>query len=374
MSAVKALVCLALGAAGASAFSATAGRPPLHAVRASARVLSPAHTSMQAEPPSAAARRATAVAAGAALVLGGAQSALAARSGGRMGGSMSRGGGGRSGGGSGRSGGGGGGGGGGYRGGRGATNIIVSPGYGYSPFGFSPFGFSPFGFGGGMGFFAPPSWLLFGALGLIAFRTARDTLQDGGGAGLGGGGGKPGAALLLQVGVSCKSRSAATMFGKMEQLAASADTSTDVGLQLLVSDTCLALLRSSPDWVSARAVSQTAGFGKSRDTETDYRTLLVGERAKWEREARRGGAAAGASSVGGQTYMVITVMALLEGGSALPEVTSPADLRRALSQLAAEVSKDGNLVAADVLWTPQEAGDTLSREDMFSYFPELIDL
>ena len=279
-----------------------------------------------------------------------------------MGGSVSRGGGGGS-----RGGGGGGGGyrGGGYRGG-GSTNIIMSPGYGFSPFGygFSPFGYSPFGFGSG--FFSPPSWLILGGLGLIAFRTARDALESGGATG------NPGAALLLQVGVNCKSRSAASMFGRMEALAASADTSTDVGLQLLVSDTCLALLRCSADWVSARAVSETAGFGGARDTEASYRALLVGERAKWEREARRGGS--GGGSVGGQTYMVVTVMALLEGGTALPQISSSADLRRALSQLASEVGKEDNLVAADVLWTPQESTDTLSREDMFSYFPELIDI
>ncbi|KAJ1627451.1 hypothetical protein T492DRAFT_1025119 [Pavlovales sp. CCMP2436] len=239
-------------------------------------------------------------------------------------------------------------------------------GYGMSPFGFSPFGFSPFGYGGGFGF-GPPSWLLFGGLALIAFRSVREGAETSGAVG------NPAAALLLQVGVNCKSRSASSMAGRMDALANSADTSTDVGLQLLVSDTCLALLRSSSDWVSARTVSETAGFGGSRDTEASYRRLLVGERAKWEREERRGGSAGGAG-VGGQTYMVVTLMALLENGSALPEVSSVADLRRALSQLAAEVGKDGNLIAADVLWTPQEPTDVLSREDMFAYFPELIDI
>jgi uncharacterized membrane protein len=286
-----------------------------------------------------------------------------------MGGSVSRGGGSR----------GGGGGGGGYRGGGGGsrTNIIVSPGYGYGYGGFSPFGFSPFGFspfGGFGGFFAPPSWLLLGGLALIAFRTVRESTDSSGAAV-----GNPGAALLVQVGVNCKGRGASSMFGRMEALAASADTSTDVGLQLLVSDTCLALLRSSPDWVGARTVSVTAGFGASRDTESAYRSLLVGERAKWEREARRSsssssGGGGSARGGGGQTYMVVTVMALIENGSPLPEVSSVQDLRRALAQVAAEVSKDSNLVAADVLWTPQEAEDTLSREDMFAYFPELIDL
>lgn len=304
--------------------------------------------------------RVASTAVGAALLLGGAQSAMAARSGGRMGGSVSRGGGG-----------GGrrmGGGGGGYGGG-GTTNIIMAPGMGYRPFGygFSPFGFgySPFGFGG-FGFFSPPSWLILGGLGLLAFRSMRDGLETSGATG------NPGAALLLQVGVNCKSRSAASMFGRMDALAASADTSTDAGLQLLVSDTCLALLRCSADWVSARSVSETSGFGGSRDTEAQYRALLVGERAKWENEARRGGS--GGSTLGGQTYMVVTVMALLEGGTALPQISSSADLRRALAQLASEVGKEGNLVAADVLWTPQEATDTLSREDMFAYFPELIDI
>ena len=176
---------------------------------------SPVYTRMQMSAP-------TPVQTAAALTaaLGAVQGASAARSGGRVGGRV-------------------GGGGGGYGGGRrmagggGVTNVYMAPPM-FSPFGFSPFGFSPFGFG--LGFGLPLPLLLFaaGGLALTSFRSNRGIEASD----------TPGAALCLQVACYCGDRQD-SLYSKLASIARTADANSYDGLQALVSDTCLAMLRSS---------------------------------------------------------------------------------------------------------------------------------
>ncbi|CAM9759685.1 unnamed protein product, partial [Laminaria digitata] len=51
-------------------------------------------------------------------------------------------------------------------------------------------------------------------------------------------------------------------------------------------------------------------------------------------------------------------------------------LRAALETLAAGALSDGgeNVLAAEVLWTPEEPWEVLTREDAIEDFPELMDL
>ena len=308
------------------------------------------HTLMSAAPKSPSAS-AAATAAAVVAAFGAAQSASAARSGGRVGGRISGGGGMR----------GGGYGGGGMRGG-GVTNVYMAPPM-FSPFGlFSPF--SPFGFGFGFG--VPFPILVFLLLGLAAtsFRSSR---------GIGGGSSfdsfdeKPGAALCLQVACYCENRND-SLYGKLSGIARTADTNTYVGLQSLVSDTCLAMLRSSKDWLAGRTTSETSGLFAGGDVDAAYNRLVVTERSKWESEQ----GSLTRTSMGQPTYMVATLVVLLRNSPPLSSVSSVTDLREAISTLASEVSVEGNLLAAEVLWTPEDDNDVMDRDDMFLNFPELV--
>lgn len=51
-------------------------------------------------------------------------------------------------------------------------------------------------------------------------------------------------------------------------------------------------------------------------------------------------------------------------------------LKSALQTLASGALSDGgeNVLAAEVLWTPEEPWEVLSREDVIEDFPELMDL
>ena len=172
--------------------------------------------------------------------------ALAARSGGRVGGRVGGGGGMRGGGGRGYS-----------RGGGGVTNVYMAPPM-FSPFGFgfSPFGFSPFGLGFGFGIPAPLLLFGLGGLALTSFRSSRGIEAAD----------KAGAALCLQVACYCDNRGE-SLYSRLGGVARTADTSTYFGLQSLVSDTCLAMLRSSKDWLAGRTKSETAGI-ITNDVET----------------------------------------------------------------------------------------------------------
>jgi uncharacterized membrane protein len=165
----------------------------------------------------------TAAIAAAVAALGTSQGASAARSGGRVGGRVGGGGGYR-----------GGGGGGGYRGG---GAMYAAPMPMMSPFGFSPFGmfspFSPFGFGFGFGVPFPLLVLALGGLALTSFRSSRGIDA----------GDNAGAALCLQVACYCDNRQD-SLYSRLGSIARGADTSSAFGLQNLVSDACLAMLRS----------------------------------------------------------------------------------------------------------------------------------
>jgi uncharacterized membrane protein len=64
-----------------------------------------------------------------------------------------------------------------------------------------------------------------------------------------------------------------------------------------------------------------------------------------------------------------TVVVATQGKLDLPNVSSTADLRQALSQIGAVSSE--NLLAVEVLWTPQQSGETLSSDELVAAYPEL---
>jgi len=255
-----------------------------------------------------------------------------------------------------------GGGGGGYRGG--GTNVYVAPPmyspFGFSPFGFSPFGFSPFGFGFGFGLPTPLLLLAVGGLALTSFRSSRGL--DYGAADSDA----AGAALCLQVACYCSDRQD-SLYSRLQSLARSARTDSYEGLQQLVSDACLALLRSNKDWLAARTASATPSLF-SNEVDSAFNKIVVQERSKWEIEQ----SSLTRTAAGQPTYMVATLVVLLRNGSELPAISGVSDLRDAIQQLAADVSVEDNLIAAEVLWTPEDSNDVMERDDMFLNFPELI--
>ncbi len=72
-------------------------------------------------------------------------------------------------------------------------------------------------------------------------------------------------------------------------------------------------------------------------------------------------------------YLVVTLLVAYRGEAAtLPVVNSAAALQRCLVQLGAIGS--AQLLAMEVLWTPQASGDTLTALELTTEYPQLLPL
>jgi uncharacterized membrane protein len=181
----------------------------------------------------------------------------------------------------------------------------------------------------------------------------------------------------------------------LQRLARRADTATSAGLASLASSVCLELLRSYEGWVSSKATSTR--FRDLAAAEREFNALSIRERKKWAYEntlehlaapnsassasaRQRGGK--GAQLVqqhAGKRLMVVTLMVAcrrIGGKAVLPKKAGSAEaMESALERFAAALlEKNGrNVVAVDVSWTPDSSDDILSRIELTTKWPDLMD-
>ncbi|KAG7672850.1 hypothetical protein Ndes2526B_g08622 [Nannochloris sp. 'desiccata'] len=340
------------------------------------------------------AKAAALLALAAAVALGGPRSAEAARSGGRMGGSSfgrsmyggSFGGGGY---GSAASAFGGrssfGGGGATYKNSFGSSYGMMSPfrsSVSTNAFFFSPFGMGygygyPMGGGGGL-----TSLLFWGIFAVIMVQVVRGVLNrnDSGsneyiGSGSSGrvDSGERLSVAKVQVGLLGTARD---LQKDLERIAAKADTSSSRGLHFVLQETVLSLMRN-PDYC-------VYGFAKSGvensadEAESRFNKLSLEERGKFEKETRVNvGGRTGSSSLNIKKTLttpineliVVTILVAVEGRVRLPKVTGRNTLIEALTTLGAVPAAD--VLAVEVLWTPEEEDDYFTQEDLSVDYPLL---
>jgi uncharacterized membrane protein len=293
------------------------------------------------------------------LVLGSADAAFAARSGGRIGGGSFR----------------------------APSRSYSSPtrtyqpgGGGYYPggggFGF-PFLLPFFGFGGGFGG-------LFGIFIVIAlanflmqaFRRAgsEETAEYTN---------NPTVAIgQVQVGLLAEARE---LQAELDKLAMSANTGSAEGRAQVLQEVSLALLRHPEYWVYGATQSEKTRLAVA---EAKFNQLALAERSKVQEETlsnvnnqlRDGNATkslptdANGELVKTETeapseYIVVTLVVGTLGNLQLPTINGSDQMRQALSQIGGIGSEQ--LLAFEVLWTPQAKGDTLTTDDMLTYYPNL---
>lgn len=292
------------------------------------------------------------------LVLSNANGALAARSGGRIGG-------------------------GGFRRPAPAYRQPASrpPSGGYYPgggFGF-PFLLPIFGVGGGFGgLFTILIFLAVANFLVQSFRRARGEESEGT-LGYGGGYSSPQYSVAsLRVGLLSEARS---LQDDLDQIAQRANTSSSEGLATALQETTLALLRHPEYWAYASSETQQA---RLEGAEEKFNRLLMSERSKLQEETLSnvdhqlkqvtskslpGADSPGQLAEGPGEYIVVTILAATQGNLKLPKVNSSEDLRQALNQLGAVSGQQ--LAGAEILWTPQAKGDTLTSEEVVAAYPEL---
>ncbi|HEY9763666.1 MAG TPA: DUF1517 domain-containing protein [Trichocoleus sp.] len=246
-------------------------------------------------------------------------------------------------------------------------------GYGYYPgggFGF-PFIMPIFGIGGGFGGLF--SILIFFAIANFLVRSFRGASSDS--SELDYDTNPTVSVARLQVGLLAEARS---LQEDLNRIAASADTGSSAGLAQLLQETTLSLLRHPDYWAYAATDDKQT---RLLSAEQEFNRLALTERSKFTAESLSNinnqlkQAAPKASLPGAGElaqpgeYIVATIVVGVQGKLDLPTINNEQDLRRALSQVGA-ISSD-RLLAVEVLWTPQQTGETLSSDELIAEYPDL---
>ena len=259
------------------------------------------------------------------------------------------------------------------------TNMPSGGGY-YAPYG-GGFGF-PFllplwGFGGGFG----------GLFGIIIFFTMANFLvqtfrrvTNGETEEVSYSSNPSVSVTRLQVGLLAQARD---LQPELNRIAETADTNSPEGRSEVLQEASLALLRHPEYWVYAGGGTQQA---KLNSAESQFNRLSLAERSKFSEETL--------SNVNNQLkavlsqealssednptrlitegpgeYIIVTLLAATLGKCEIPAINSADDLRQALRQIGSLPSEQ--LLAIELLWTPQAKGDTLTSDDLFAEYPDL---
>jgi len=164
----------------------------------------------------------------------------------------------------------------------------------------------------------------------------------------------------------------------LSQFSLEADTSTPEGLQALLQESVLALLRSPENWSHVLASSQTV---KTREeAETLFSKLSMAERTKMSVETL--------TNVGGRTsrrefkpstdedpasYIVVTLLVGTAHDKPLFEpIRTEQALKEALEKLASLPAD--YLMVFELLWSPQEETDSLTYDELLTEYTEMVQI
>lgn len=190
----------------------------------------------------------------------------------------------------------------------------------------------------------------------------------------------------LQVGLLAGARDLQV---ELNRIAETAETNSPEGRTEVLQEASLALLRHPEYCVYAGSATQQARLSSA---ESQFNRLALAERSKFAEEtlsnvnnqlkaATPKGALPAADNSGeldnpirlitegpGE-YIVVTLLAATLGNLQLPAINNADDLRQALRSFGAISSE--RLLAIEVLWTPQAAGDTLTADDLLAEYADL---
>ena len=251
-----------------------------------------------------------------------------------------------------------------------------SRGGGYYPGGgLSPFFLAPLLFGGGGGsLFSLLIMVAVGGYLLQAFKrfTGGDSVE--------GDVYNPQVSISqIQVGLLAEARD---VQAKLNKLAMTVNAETASGRMHILQETSLELLRHPEYWTYGKTVTQQAKLDRA---EAVFNQLSLAERGKFTTETlsninnqlRQADEKAVLNSTGELAtveqergeYIIVTLIVAATRQIQLPKINGEADMRQALQVLG---SLDASaLVAIEAIWTPQANGDSLTTDDILTYYPDL---
>eukprot|EP00536_Pseudo-nitzschia_multiseries_P005835 jgi/Psemu1/254835/estExt_Genewise1Plus.C_1170003 len=169
----------------------------------------------------------------------------------------------------------------------------------------------------------------------------------------------------------------------LDRLSQTARTDNRVGIQNLSSQVALEILRRRSSIVSAS--SSTKHYNSRDKALREFQNRSIKERSKFENETvnKYGGVdySSSPSSLlkGGEsgpsdraTMAVITLVLAIDGDSTkLNKIKSMSDVEQSLQKIASDSKVSDCLQSAEILWTPEDRGETLGIRDVTADYPEL---
>lgn len=201
----------------------------------------------------------------------------------------------------------------------------------------------------------------------------------------------------VQVGLLAQARS---LQKDLDRMAQTADTGTAVGRSQVLQEATLALLRHPDCWIYGNAEADQVSMEAA---EVGFNRLSLEERSKFSQETLSNynsnyNNAQSERSLSSQTlngsadstgmdalmtrttnqsinqsineYIVVTLLVATDRRLNFPRaIAGETELRQALSTLGAIAADE--LIAVEILWSPQADGDVLSKDDILTHYPDL---
>nr|YP_002048797.1 hypothetical protein PCC_0135 [Paulinella chromatophora]ACB42587.1 hypothetical protein PCC_0135 [Paulinella chromatophora] len=177
--------------------------------------------------------------------------------------------------------------------------------------------------------------------------------------------------LQLRIGLLASARDLQT---DLRYLASTANTGTSKGLQRVLQDTVLALLRHPNLWVYANAECGQVPFIAAEAT---FNRLSMTERSKLRSEviSNVDGYQQQSSKVipglpdATSEFIAVTILVACRSKLTFKGANSAEDLQESL-RVVASVPSD-SLIALEIIWQPDGAGDVLTTEELLTTYPDL---
>ena len=163
---------------------------------------------------------------------------------------------------------------------------------------------------------------------------------------------------------------------KLRELASSSITSTSSGLQRVLQDTTLSLLRKPELWVYSNIETGSVPFASAEST---FNRISITERSKLKAELTSNFSGQISTSKNTESnpgdsdptneYIAITILVASKKDLGLKDSSSTELITEALRVLGSISSND--LMALEVIWQPDGEGETLREEELITQYPNL---
>ncbi len=163
---------------------------------------------------------------------------------------------------------------------------------------------------------------------------------------------------------------------RLRELASQANTSTSSGLQRILQDTTLSLLRKPELWVYSNIETGSVPFASAEST---FNRISITERSKLKAELTSNFSGQTSKSTNNESnpgdsdltneYIAITILVATKKNLKLNNSTNNEQITEALRIIGSIPSNE--LIALEVIWQPEGEGETLREEELITQYPNL---